>query len=341
MKEYYDILGNIDTGVKTQAVTVISGASTGEKALLKEGEPVWMADPSGCIAQNTGVIASAAEDGVVEAGKDRIFVETIGSTKKLVICGGGHVSMPVIRIGKMIGMQVCVLEDRQEFADNALQAGADEAICRNFVDALKEIPGDRDTYFVIVTRGHSFDKECLREIAGKPHAYIGMIGSHRKNEIVISGLKAEGISAEVLESVHAPIGLSIGARTPEEIGVSIMAEIISVKNTHLHSVGYQRDILKAIAQSYEEKSGKVLCTIVSKSGSAPREIGSKMLVDPEGRIVGTVGGGLGEAQVIRAAVSMLKNGTEHQLISVDMTAEAAAKEGLICGGTIEVFLEKI
>ena len=192
------------------AQTRIDGAEAGKKILLK-GEPK---DTDSVFVDEKG---------------ERIFQERISRPAKLVICGAGHVSMPIIRMGKMLGFHVTVVEDRPKFADDARRAEADQVYCEPFEDGLAKIKGDTDTWFVIVTRGHRYDTDCLRTILGKPRAYVGMMGSKRRTEIVKDQLEAEGVERDMLEAVHTPIGLKIAAETPEEIAVSIMAEIIQIE----------------------------------------------------------------------------------------------------------------
>lgn len=113
------------------------------------------------------------------AGK-KLFCDCLGGEKRLVICGGGHVSMPVIQLGAMMEFTVTVLEDRPLYANNARRAGAHQVICDSFENGLDQIEGSKDTYFVILTRGHRYDQVCLERIAKMPHAYIGMIGSRKR-----------------------------------------------------------------------------------------------------------------------------------------------------------------
>ena len=109
----------------------------------------------------------------------RVYCERVSRTPRLIICGGGHVSMPIIRLGKMLGFAVTVIEDRPKFADNARAAGADMVVCQPFASALSQIRGDSDSWFIIVTRGHRYDTECLDAILQKKYAYVGMMGSRR------------------------------------------------------------------------------------------------------------------------------------------------------------------
>ncbi len=316
--------------------TVLDGEHAGEKHLL----PTC---PESFSREGTGT---------------RTFCERVGRLPRLIICGGGHVSMPIIRIGKMLGFTVTVLEDRPKFADNARAAGADTVICDTFGKGLAQIKGDSDTWFVIVTRGHRYDTECLEAVLKKPHAYAGMMGSRRRVAIVKEQLAEKGVDREQLNGVHTPIGLKIGAETPEEIAVSVMAEIIQVKNRREQGSGYSKELLLALtgetepaaetgnaAGKTEPAGGKaaqkrVLATIISRKGSAPRGVGTKMLVFEDGSTVDTIGGGCVESEIIRKALLMMRTkAPKFQICAVDMTMDAAEDEGMVCGGVVEVMLE--
>ena len=271
----------------------------------------------------------------------RIYRERIGRTPKMVICGAGHVSMPIIRMGKMLGFTVTVIEDRPQFADHARAAGADQVLCEPFADGLSKIRGDSDSWFIVVTRGHRYDTECLEAILQKPYAYVGMMGSRRRVAIVKDQLEAKGVCREALDGVHTPIGLKIGAETPEEIAVSVMAEIIWVKNAGSAKGGYSPELLDAVLNP-EDSREKVLATIITRKGSAPRSVGTKMLIRADGTTVDTIGGGCIESEVIRKALLMMRAENEgFRLCTVDMTADAAENEGMVCGGVVEVMLEKV
>lgn len=287
-----------------------------------------------------------------EGEKPRVFRERIRRAPKLVICGAGHVSMPIIRIGKMLGFAVTVIEDRPKFADNARAAGADQVFCVPFREDLADIPGDSDSWFVIVTRGHRYDTECLEAILQKRYAYVGMMGSRRRVAIVKNQLEEKGVSREVLDAVHTPIGLKIGAETPEEIAVSVMAEIIQVKNVRSEESGgraggYSDEILSCIfgTETDEKNTGvpkKVLATIISRKGSAPRSVGTKMLILEDGTTVDTIGGGCIESEIIQKALVMMRTDTpDFQICTVDMTADQAEDEGMVCGGVVEIMLERV
>lgn len=308
--------------------TVLAGEHAGEKRL------------------SCGAGAGAEGEQKVKALHDtesqtRIYRERIGRTPKMIICGAGHVSMPIIRMGKMLGFMVTVIEDRPKFADHARAAGADQVLCEPFADGLSKIRGDSDSWFIIVTRGHRYDTECLEAILRKPYAYVGMMGSLRRVAIVKDQLEAKGVCRETLDGVHTPIGLKIGAETPEEIAVSVMAEIIQVKNAGSAKGGYSPELLDAVLDPDDSRE-KVLATIISRKGSAPRSVGTKMLIRADGTTVDTIGGGCIESEVIRKALLMMRAEDEgFRLCTVDMTADAAEDEGMVCGGVVEVMLEKV
>jgi xanthine dehydrogenase accessory factor len=129
-------------------------------------------------------------------------------------------------MSKMAGFEVVVLDDRPQFANRERFPEADEIIAEEFEFSLPKLMVNRSSYLVIVTRGHAYDQEVLEWAVKTEARYLGMIGSRRKIQMVYASLKEKGVPAEKLERVHAPIGLDIGALTPEEIAVSIVAEMI-------------------------------------------------------------------------------------------------------------------
>ena len=256
---------------------------------------------------------------------------------KLVVCGGGHVGIPVMKIGRMLGFQVTVLEDRPEFAENARAAGADEVILAPFEEGLAEIPGDEDTFFVVVTRSHDLDNLCLNAVCRKPHAYIGALGSRRRSVLARERLVSEfGCDPEVVASVHMPVGLEIGSETPEEIAVSVMAEIVREKNRAERNGRWPREIL-TVLRDPNRKGPLALATVTERHGSAPRSVGTRMLILPDGTAAGSIGGGELEGEVIRKAQYMLEAGEPAE---TEVKAALNA-DGMACGGSVTVRLEII
>lgn len=346
--KFYDIIKKLNTDCKNRMLTVCGGKYSGEKLILSSGEPVWMSDDAGFFAGRADEAAKAVDGSLTEIDGVKVFSESLGNEPELVICGAGHVSMPVITIAKMTGFRVTAIDDRERFVNDALSHGADRGLCMGFEEALSQIPGSPDAYFVIVTRGHLSDSECLLSIVKKSHAYIGMIGSRRKIGMVKELLTEAGVPQDVIDSVHMPIGLPIGAETPEEIAVSIMAEIIEVKRKSKRSTGIPADIMEALTA--EGRSPAVLATIISKQGSSPRAAGTRMLAEEGGRITGTIGGGCAEATVISYAGEILREISDKDIkneavspviMHVDMIGKDIAESGMICGGVIEVMLEVV
>jgi len=159
------------------------------------------------------------------------FVEPVKPLPRLVIAGAGHVGKAVARLGKLLDFSVTVIDDRTEFANAENVPEADEIIVGDIGASVGTIAYSADDYFVIVTRGHQKDAEALMAAIGRPAAYVGMIGSKRKIELMRSESLASGLAtAEDWAKVHAPIGLEIGSKTVEEIAVSIAAELVQVRS---------------------------------------------------------------------------------------------------------------
>jgi len=159
------------------------------------------------------------------------YSEVVGLKERVYIFGGGHVGLSISRIMSLLDFRVTVIEKRREIFTLADNNFADEIINEDYVKYSDKIIEDEFSYVVIVTPSHSHDKEVLRAVIGKKVRYIGMMGSKAKVKTVIGELGGEGIPEELLSKVHSPIGLPINSRTPDEIAVSIAAEIINVKNS--------------------------------------------------------------------------------------------------------------
>lgn len=368
MLDFYQRIRELGPDSRNIAMTILDGPYAGEKALVSDGKVVWCLDEQGLLAGPDGGLGQEAgadrgqdgmpgqqtgpgpgdirATGIYSIGGSQVFCEILTGEKKMVICGGGHVSIPIIQISRMLGFPVHVLEDRPLFADNARRAGATEVTCLPFDQGLARIPGDKDTFFVIVTRGHRYDQICLEAIARKDHAYIGMIGSRKRVAMVKETVIANGADPQVIQGLHSPIGLDIGAETPEEIGVAVMAEIIQVKNRQRPSGGFTREILDGILKAGDQELPRVLATIVARRGSAPRQTGTRMLVQNDGTCIGTIGGGCAESAILREALAMIRSAPDAaappgRIFQVDLTGQDAEDQGMVCGGTMEVLLEYI
>lgn len=164
------------------------------------------------------------------AGQElKVFVEVHRLPPTLLIVGAGHIAVPLAQMGKLLDFEVIVLDDRASFANKERFPQADRVIVANFEETLRHFPIDGNTYVVLITRGHRHDVTCLLEIIDSPAAYIGMIGSRRRVAAVFQLLEEEqDLSRQKLRRVYAPIGLDIGAETPAEIAVSIIAEVVKM-----------------------------------------------------------------------------------------------------------------
>jgi len=166
-----------------------------------------------------------------EAADDayEVMIEVVEPPATLLVVGGGHIGRALAKFGADVGFSSVVLDDRPDYADAERIPEADRVICADFEEALRDFPINQNTYIVMVTRGHKQDELSLRQVVTRPAAYVGMIGSKRRTAAVLQHLESEGFPREALDRVHTPIGLDIGAETPEEIAISIMAEIIMLR----------------------------------------------------------------------------------------------------------------
>ena len=167
--------------------------------------------------------------GLPEGDEVQLFVEPITPQPTVFIFGGGHVAFPIGKIAKMMGFRVVVIDDRPAFANSERFPEADEVIAEDFVKSFERLNIDEDSYIVSVTRGHEYDELIIEQAVKTNAKYIGLMGSKRRVRITFERILSRGTARELLEKVHAPIGLDIDADTPEEIAVSIMAEMIKVR----------------------------------------------------------------------------------------------------------------
>ncbi len=178
--------------------------------------------PSGELVEGRRAIEAA--DAIVE-----VLVEVVEPASTLLVVGGGHVGLAVGQLGAMLGMDVAIIDDREEYASAERFPYEAQVICGDIAEELERFPITTNTYIVLVSRGHKVDELALRTVAERGAGYVGMIGSKRRTRTVLQHLAEEGVDREVLDRVFTPIGLDIGAETPEEIAVSVLGEIILVR----------------------------------------------------------------------------------------------------------------
>jgi len=243
--------GGPPVAVATVTTTGELGLTVGAKLLIRRtGERLGAIDGATCDA----LVAVAAEeafaafprievqtlylhlDGGVanrrsqaRPGDAQVLLQLYESPARLFIVGGGHVGLALARVGELTGFNIVVLDDREEFANRERFPMAEAVLCGDVEAEIDGMHIDGQTYCVLVSRGHQVDEAALRRIVGRGAAYVGMIGSRRRTQTVLRHLEEDGIPTDQLARVYTPIGLDIGAETPEEIAISIIAEIVLLR----------------------------------------------------------------------------------------------------------------
>ena len=338
--EFYNKIEEYQNQKNNILATVLEGENSGSRYFFSKGDLITVYGDGAIPDEQLKEIAQAQQSRITEADGQKVFVEALKQPAHLVICGAGHVSQQVILLAAKVGFHVTVLEDRPSFAGEARRMGADRVICDSFEHGLDQIPDREDTYFLVVTRGHRYDKECLDIILKKPHCYVGMMASRGRAALLKKQMEEEGIDWKLLDKIHTPVGMPINAETPEEIAISIVSELIHEKNSLRKTSGYKKDLMEYLTGRKKAENGMALATIIERRGSAPREIGTKMLVLADGTLIGTIGGGCMESEVQHQCLRLIHDGDRKgRIFKVDMTVSEAEEEGLVCGGTIQVFLE--
>ena len=265
---------------------------------------------------------------------------------RLILLGGGHIAQPLCAMASMLDFSVTVVDDRTTFANSQRFPEAAQIICNSFSIAIAGLKIRATDYVCVITRGHRWDGECLRQIlAGTLPTYLGMIGSSRRVEGLLNLLAEEGFSRADLGRIHAPIGLKINAQTPAEIALSICAEMIAHRRRYvrkdrgiaLDQTNTDYTMLRFLA---EDTQGKACALVLSSTGSTPVKPGAMMGIDYLGNGYGTIGGGCSEAAVMVRARKIMGTG-KSCIIEIDMTNEVAESEGMVCGGTMRVLLEDV
>jgi len=181
----------------------------------------------------------AQETGLICGGQMDVYIEPIEPSAELYVVGAGHVGLHLARLAHEVGFRVHVIDDREKFANAGRFPNATEIVVDDIPSWLTRANLPAHAYAVIVTRGHTNDLDALRALAPRDLRYLGLIGSRAKVARIYDALAEEGMTPGRLERVHAPIGLDIGAVTPQEIAVSILAELIAVKHGKHHPAAMQ------------------------------------------------------------------------------------------------------
>jgi xanthine dehydrogenase accessory factor len=351
---YKSLKSELDKGKKTVVVTLMNdgdsgGGSSHHKIILTE-EQLHTSNTIHCLDEATVNKAKLAlETGNLQyfqaLNGASILIEPYFPEPHLIVLGGGHIAKPLVEFGSKVGFLVTVVDDRPMFAYKSRFPDAEKVICESFNNCFTGLNLNESSFVVIVTRGHRNDMDCLKQVLKYKTAYTGMIGSKRRVKIVKEQLLNEGYSGELINKINAPIGLEIGAITPEEIAISIIAQVISYKRLVSTSTGasvkvnwpeLDRSVLDELCKDTGEP--KALITIIETNGSVPRKAGAKMLVWPYGMTMGSIGGGCAEGEVINTAWRIIGSGG-FNIHDIDMTGQIAEEEGMVCGGIMRVLIE--
>lgn len=278
--------------------------------------------------------------------KDRVAVYTRAflPPQRLILLGGGHVAQPLCRYAADLEFDVVVVDDRPGFANAVRFPEAGRVVCDGFDHAIAELAITKYDFVCVITRGHRHDAACLRQLlAGEQPRYLGLIGSRRRTIELFKMLEEEGFDRAKIDQIHTPIGVPIGAETPKEIAISILAELIQQRSSRsaereaerLALASHEPELLSYLIANAEPCA---LAVVVQKSGSTPVPTGAVMAVNQLGGIVGTVGGGCGEHEIVKHALDVLRT-KRARLIQLDMSNDVAEEEGMVCGGRMQVWIE--
>lgn len=250
---YRELLKRVDGDETVAVVTVIetSGSAPGKPGfkMLVDSDGTTLGTVGGGLVEATATrdaMAAIAEKksrvcayrldqdaagglGMLCGGTANVFIDVIGGPETLLIAGAGHVARPLAAMGAMLGFKVIVADDREDFCNRERFPKAAQCLVGDLGELMANTKITRNTYVVIITRGHAYDQVALEKTINSNAAYLGMIGSRKKVDAIFQNLRDQGIEEGKIKKVYAPIGLDIGAKTAEEIAVSILGEIIAHK----------------------------------------------------------------------------------------------------------------
>ena len=335
---YSELMQILSGGNKAAVLTVCKGDGNITKSVISEADiDAW--EDVGKIKTDPDSATDGPITHLLKEG-DLTVIEHYLPKQRIVILGGGHIALALYEMAKLVDFDVLIFDDRPMFANAGRFPDADSVICDDFSRVFDRVKIRETDYVVIVTRGHKHDSECLEGVLkGKKPTYTGMIGSRRRVAIVMKQLEEIGYEKERLTDVHTPIGLPIGAVTPQEIAVSIVAELIQVRRLEggaAENAGSDMETAAQLALRGEESDA--LITILFTKGSVPRETGAKMSMTYEGNIIGTIGGGCAESGIMQDARTIIREGG-WRIVTVDMT-DTAEEDGMVCGGKMSALIER-
>ena len=280
MNVYQDILKKLEAGEAVALETVIRG----ESGSIAEGFSRRLTAVTAKEDLKGRMVAAVTAEQTEEGLR---VTEPMLPQERLLVLGGGHIALHVVEFAAKCGFSVIVADDRPDFANRARFPLAEQVICDSFENAIRSVSLTPYDYVVIITRGHRHDADCLRVLLpGVRTAYLGLIGSRRRVRGLMEMLAEEGYSTERMAEICTPIGLPIGAITPQEIAISILSELIAYKRLPEHGKGRcvcDSDMeLSTLRYLAENREPKAIVTVIETKGSTPRGTGAKMAVSPLG-----------------------------------------------------------
>jgi xanthine dehydrogenase accessory factor len=223
---------------KSFCLATVVGSSTGDigpgqKAIVTRNGSIegtlGSAQLDSSLAGQARTALSENKSGLVEIDPGlKVFLNILSSDAHLIVCGAGHIAIPLTRFAHRLGFRITVIDDRSDFASPSRFPDCN-VIAEDFTVALRDFHFSPASYVVVITRGHEHDVDCLIEVLKKKTLYVGLIGSRRRVRFVLEMLAEQGFSQKRLQEVFTPIGLPIGAESPEEIALSIMSELVCVR----------------------------------------------------------------------------------------------------------------
>jgi xanthine dehydrogenase accessory factor len=356
MNVYTELLEALNKGKKAVVITTYENKNNTlyKNSIILSEEAILAKDVSNLNIENPHAISACLEYGSLEFFQNQetdkaTLMEPYFPEPKLIVFGGGHIAKPLVEFASKVGFHITVIDDRPTFANSSRFPEAEKVICESFEKSFDLIDLNQSSFVVIITRGHRHDMLCLKQTLKYETSYVGMIGSKRRTKIAKEQLSDEGYSQEHINKINAPIGLDIDAVSPEEIAISIVAQLISYRRRKkvipgstlpqkVNNPEFDHVVIKELAQPINKP--KAIVTIISTKGSVPRKAGAKMIVYGDGKILGSIGGGCSEGEVITIARGIIKTGG-YIVHDVDMTGYIAEDEGMVCGGIMKVLIESI
>lgn len=281
--------------------------------------------------------------------ENTIIAEPFFKEERLLIFGGGHVAYILSEIAAKIGFSVVVTEDRPEFGNKERFPWASNVYCEQFDRVINSMTITVSDYIVLLTRGHFYDKMCLKALYKQERSsYLGILASRRRMRELTEQLSEDGIEEEWMSQIHSPVGLDIGAVTPEEIAIAILAQIIQTKRLSADSKqriirsDIDMRVIRHLANPPENRRTvkKAIFTILENHGITPRKAGAKMIVYEDGVLVGTVGGGPAEGNLIMEAPNFLNSNIPYRICYSDIGGLLTDDQTQVSNDYLKILIER-